>query len=106
MACQVNLSARAEADIEGILARLQTTAPVAMVGWYTRLMVVVQTLENHPIRCPLAAEAATLGFELRELLFGKRRSTFRILFRIDGDVVNVLHIRRASRGPVIPADLS
>jgi plasmid stabilization system protein ParE len=105
VAGKVNLSAKAEADIDDVLARFQNNAPGAMVGWHARLLAALQTLEYQPGRCPLAAEAKAMAFELRELLFGKRRGTFRILFRIDGGVVNVLHIRRACRGPLNAADL-
>ncbi len=105
MTFTVNLSARAETDVDGILAWLQTIAPGAMAGWYNRIITGIQTLEYLPTRCPLAAESPALGFELRELLHGKRRGTFRILFKIEGDLVNVLHIRRATRGPVNITDL-
>jgi hypothetical protein len=37
----------------------------------------LQTLENHPERCALAAEAAAQGIELREELFGRRRGLYR-----------------------------
>ena len=54
MTFTVNLSARAETDVDGILAWLQTIAPGAMAGWYNRIITVIQTLEYLPTRCPLA----------------------------------------------------
>jgi hypothetical protein len=69
------------------------------------LLEKLQTLENMPESCPLAAEAEVLGIELRELLFGKRRGVYRILFTVEGDVAKVLHIRRASRDWLKPEDL-
>jgi hypothetical protein len=61
--------------------------------------------ERHPGRCRLAAEANELGFELRDLLFGKRRGVYRILFVVDERTVNVLHIRHAARDAAWPHDL-
>jgi hypothetical protein len=37
--------------------------------------------------------------EVRQLLYGRRPHTYRILFTIEGDVVQVLHIRHARRRP-------
>jgi hypothetical protein len=53
-----------------------------------------------PERCGHAAEADTTGEDARELLFGRRRGTFRVVFVIRNGVVYIRHIRRASRGPV------
>lgn len=65
----------------------------------------MQSLEEEPERCPLAAEAENLKVELRELLFGKRRGVYRISFTIEGEVINVLHIRHAARDWLKPEDL-
>ena len=46
---------------------------------------------------PAADEAADLGMDLRELLYGRRRGVYRILFTIDGSVRP--HPSRPSRGP-------
>ncbi len=105
MIYHVILTARAEADLDEILSEIQIQAPHAMVGWYSRLMASINSLERLPLRCPLADEADALGCELRELLFGKRRGTYRILFAILGKTVPILHVRRAARGPVTTADL-
>ena len=102
MPSEVNITARAESDNDDVLAWMQTSAPLTMNRWYTRLMAAVRTLEVMPERCPLADEANELGIEMRELLFGKRRGVFRVLFTIDGQTVNVIHVRRAARGPITP----
>jgi hypothetical protein len=47
-----------------------------------------------------------VGLELRELLFGKRRGVYRILFVVDGRTVNILHIRHTASGPLSTFDLS
>lgn len=50
-----------------------------------------------PDRCPIARESKRVFFELRQLLFGHKPDVLRILFTIDGDVVRVLKIVRASK---------
>ena len=105
MSFSVNISARAEADIDAALVWIRAQAPTTAQRWYDRLRAAMETLETMPERFSLAAEAVELQLELRELLFGKRRGTFRILFTIQGSTVHVLHVRRAARGPVIPGEI-
>jgi plasmid stabilization system protein ParE len=105
MVFSVQISAKAEADIDAALTWVMAQAPMTAQRWFNRLLAAVKTLESMPERCPLATEAADLGIELRELLFGKRRGTFRILFTVDASIVHVLHIRRATRGPITQADI-
>ncbi len=101
----VRITPRAQAELKETLAWLHQRSPQAAANWHARLLVKVQTLEQAPERCPLADEAAELGIELRELLFGKRSGVFRIVFTIDRDVVTVLRIRRASRDRLQPGDV-
>ena len=63
------------------------------------------TLEINPGRYPLAAEAQRLKIDLREMLVGRRRNVYRILYTIEGDVVTVHHIRRAARDWLKPGEL-
>ena len=53
-----------------------------------------------PARCPLALENDRFPFEVRQLLYGRKPHVYRILFTIDGDTVNILHIRHARRKPM------
>jgi plasmid stabilization system protein ParE len=102
----VQITAKALRDVEGVLLWFHDQHASASAGrWHSQLMARIDTLERQPGRCRLAAEADELGFELRELLFGKRRGVYRILFVIDGRTVNILHIRHAARRPVSPSDL-
>jgi plasmid stabilization system protein ParE len=90
----VILGPRAERDLDEIA--------LTGVGATTllRLRHAIASLESNPERFGTAPEADDLGLEVREILVGKRRGTFRILFTVDGTTVNVRHIRRGSRGPV------
>jgi hypothetical protein len=54
---------------------------------------------------PLADEAADLGLELRQLLFGRRRGVYRILFTIDGQTVTIHRVRHAAQDRLSPDDV-
>ncbi len=55
-----------------------------------------------PKRCPLAKENEYFSQEIRQLLYGQRRNSYRILFTVLEEVftVRILHIRHSSQ-PVI-----
>ncbi len=106
MKYHVHITAKALRDVESVLRWFQDQHASATAGrWHSQLMTRIDTLERQPARCRLAAEADELGIELRELLFGKRRGVYRILFIIDRRTVNILHIRHAARRPVSQSDL-
>ena len=105
MNCHVNIMAKAQGDVLEICGWLSQFSPEAAADWHAAIIERIQTLEENPLRCPLAREAGKLGIELRELTFGKRRGTFRILFTIDANNVNVLRIRRATRDLIKANDL-
>ena len=54
---------------------------------------------------PLADEAADLGIELRQTLFGKRRHVYRILYTFDGDTVHIHRVRHAAQDRLSADDL-
>jgi hypothetical protein len=51
----------------------------------------METLTYQPSRCPLAAENPKFPFEIRELLYGKRKNKHRIIFTMRNDDVVVLY---------------
>jgi hypothetical protein len=61
--------------------------------WYMVAMEKIYSLEHFPMRCPVARESEIVGVEIRHLLFGvSSKHTHRVLYEIDGDVVNVLRV--------------
>lgn len=58
-----------------------------------------------PERCGLAAEAEDVGLEIRELHFGKRQGTYRLLFTIRGRAVHILRVWHSARAAVQRDDL-
>lgn len=65
-------------------------------------MAAVDSLAEMPRRCGLAPEAGELGFELRQLLYGRKRGRYRILFIIERRTVKILHIHHSARQPLAP----
>jgi plasmid stabilization system protein ParE len=104
MAYHVRIAARAERDAEEAIRYLQQRSRTGAARWHAGLTEALRSLEDQPERCGLAPEAEELGIELRQLLFGKRRGVYRVLFTIDADTVNVLHIRHAAQRPLQPGD--
>ncbi len=97
MAFQVRIADQALAEVEDVLAWMQGHSPAAAARWYAALLAAVRTLESHPERCALAPEGEKYGVPLRQLLAGKRRQAYRVLFTVGGNVVNVVHVRHGAR---------
>jgi plasmid stabilization system protein ParE len=68
-------------------------------------MARLDTLENHPERCALAAESEDVGEEIRELLLGRRRYKYRILFTVSGKTVTILRVWHSSRDSITREEL-
>ena len=98
---RVELSDQAQRDIAAIYDWLQSQqAGDAGEQWFLALRAAVTSLTNLPSRCPLAPENRDSPVEVRHLLYGRRPHVYRILFAIERDVVQVLHIRHGRRRPV------
>jgi hypothetical protein len=67
-------------------------------------MDAVGSLSTFPARCAEAPESRFFDREIRQLLYGRGRNVYRILFTIQDDVVSVLHIRHGAREVMKPDD--
>jgi len=105
MSFQVIFRSRARADIAAAVAWLARSSPAAAARWRSGLFRIVEKLETNPTLYPAADEAADLGLELRELMYGRRRTMYRILFTITGQMVNVLRVRHAAQDRLKPGDV-
>jgi len=98
MAYRVDISPSALQDAEDAYFWILSQTSTAIAGqWYEGLLEAVFSLENFPLRCPLAPESDDLGKEVRQLLYGKRGNQYRILFGIwwdDNTAENVARIYR------------
>lgn len=104
MKYRVELAATAKADIRESARWLIDQASQAVAArWLAGLYKAMATLEKQPRRCPIAAESDKFPEEIRELLYGRRRSgKHRILFKIEGNTVYVLYVRHTARDELEP----
>ena len=104
MTYQVVLTDRAARDLDEAYRWCAERAPEAAVGWYNGFIDALNSLVSNPERCPVAAEGRKLSIEIRQLLYGRRRS-YRALFLVREQTVVVLHIRHTARCEANPEDL-
>ena len=101
MQYRVMLTDKAEADVESVLKWFcDQRATDAGGRWFAQLMTRLDTLEQHPEGCSLAAESKDLDEEIRELLVGRRRYKYRLLFRITDKTVQILRVWHSSRDAI------
>jgi plasmid stabilization system protein ParE len=100
---EVRLSEPAEIEIEAAyLGRMRFGLPAAD-RWYAGLARALESLSQLARRYPLAPESDMLGGEVRQMIYGRGRSAYRILYRVldpkEGSpgIVRILHVRHAGR---------
>ncbi len=104
MTFRVVIARRAAGEIAANHRWLSERSPPRADRWRDSLLRAVDSLEEQPERYPLAPESEWYDGELRELLHGKRRQAYRILFEIRGDAVAVLRVRHHSQNQLGPDD--
>lgn len=72
--------------------------------WIEGLYKAILSLENMPYRCSLAFEHNFFEEEIRQLIYGKGRNTYRIIFTIVDDSVQILFVRHSSQKPIFDED--
>jgi plasmid stabilization system protein ParE len=65
-------------------------------------MQAIRSLQDNPERCGLAPESEWCPGEIRQLLHGKRKGVYRILFEIRHDAVYILHVRHGAQDLLSP----
>jgi len=96
MSYQVLITERAERELKDATDRIAEHAPETADRWFNGFIKALSTLGLNPQRCGLARENALFPYELRCLLYGRRRS-YRAVFTIRDDAVVVLSIRHTAR---------
>jgi plasmid stabilization system protein ParE len=95
MAYLVNITARAERDLEALYVEIHAEDSEAALKWYLGLHEAILTLERLPNRCPVTRENP----QLRHLLYGRKPHIYRVIYRVleMQKRVDVLHIRHGAR---------
>jgi plasmid stabilization system protein ParE len=98
---RVVVTARARADAVEAFRWKAEASHQAAARWYAGLEKAIAKLGELPERHPIAEEESELlGITLRQMLYGRRRGVFRLLFSIEGETVILHAIRHSSRGPM------
>lgn len=98
MKYHIDISSVAEAEVDNILLSLsQLTSPSQASQWYMGLLQAIESLSQMPNRCVLAPENKNFSLKIRQLLYGKGRNLYRVLFTVFDDenvsTVRILHVR-------------
>jgi plasmid stabilization system protein ParE len=95
---RIKLTLRAVDDAEQAHAWMaEHHSPMRAAKWYVGLFAAIESLRAFPHRCSLAPEADAFDEPVRQLLYGRRRGVYRILFVVRGETVNVLGIRHGAQ---------
>ncbi|AFZ25355.1 plasmid stabilization system protein [Cylindrospermum stagnale PCC 7417] len=105
MAFQVRTTEAADAQIEAAYLWLRDYNPAYADQWFRGLMNAIASLQEKPRRCALVSEREVFSEEVRQLFYGKSRSTYRILFAIRDDTVYVLYVRHSSQALLTTDDV-
>jgi plasmid stabilization system protein ParE len=99
MTHRVVIQPRAERDLREAVRWIleRSKSPATAARWVRGIRARIATLASHPGRCPVDPDSAAYGADVRVLLYGKKRGTYRILFAIERDAVRVLTIRHSAR---------
>lgn len=94
MTYRVKISPTALQEIESIYTWITKDAPDIAAAWFNGLFDAIESLETMPFRCPLAPEAEILKEEIRQFIY---RKNYRLLYKVEGEVVQIYHIRHTSQ---------
>jgi toxin ParE1/3/4 len=91
----VSLSDRALGDMELIYEFVQADSSDRAFAWFNDFAEAIHSLERYPERGAVTPESK----RLRLLLFGKKPTTYRIIYTVDKRpaAVSILHIRHGAR---------
>jgi toxin ParE1/3/4 len=94
----VSLTDRALRDMELIYEFVQADSSERAFAWFHNLAEAIYSLERYPDRGAVTPESK----KLRHLHFGKKPTTYRIIYTVDKRhaAVSILHIRHVARAPL------
>ena len=97
MRFQVRVTSAAERDMDEAFDWYLEQSSSAALSWQEQLAEALRSLETFPERCPLAPDHAFLRRAVRQLVFGRRRGPYRLLFEVGERKVFVLRLRHGAR---------
>jgi plasmid stabilization system protein ParE len=105
MTFQVELTPIAEAQIDRTYRWYRKRNPDFADRLFRSLLNTIATLQEKPHRCGLAVEHEIFSEEVRQLLHGKSKNVYRVLFVIRDAKVYVLYVRNSSQSLLTTEDI-
>lgn len=93
MQFQVIITPSAKADIFEINTWFLENYPDLSESWLWGISQSVISLSKSPERCPISSESEAFDVIVRQLIYGNKPHTYRILFSIQGEKVFILRVR-------------
>jgi len=95
----VRLTDRALRDLEAIYEFIEADSSESAFSWFNGFAGTIYSLERFPGRGAVIPEDK----KLRHLLFGKKPSSYRIIYALDKrkNAVTILHIRHGARAALL-----
>jgi plasmid stabilization system protein ParE len=99
MAYAVELTRRAERDLDNLYEFLSAEDSKVIRRWFNGLENAIYKLQGLPRRCPRAPESRRTSPSLRHFLYGSKPNVYRVLYEVDEsrELVRVLTIRHGAR---------
>ncbi len=101
MQFQVIITPSAKADIFEINTWHLGNYPDAAESWLWGISQAVTSLSKFPERCAISAESEAFDVIVRQLIYGKKPKTYRILFSIQGEKVYILRVRSTKQKSIL-----
>jgi plasmid stabilization system protein ParE len=101
---QVIIQPSAEEGIKEAYYGVSNYSPRNARSWLEGLQQAIFSLEKMPLRCSLAFENNFFAEEIRQLIYGKGKNTYRILFTVIEQTVHILYVRHSAQQPLLPED--
>lgn len=86
---RIEIKPTAEDDLARRYQQIAEESPQNAVRWYLQTIGAIEKLDILAERCPIAPEDVEIQLGIRHLIIGN----YRALYFINGDVVEVLHVR-------------
>ena len=93
----INIKPTAENDLENCYLHIAEDSPQNALNWYLSIVDAIEKLDKMAERCPIAPEDQDIRLGIRHLIIG----SYRVLYKIDGDTVDVLHVRHSAKKRVL-----
>jgi plasmid stabilization system protein ParE len=107
MTYRVEVTEPAELEIDRAYLWLSRRSPRDAGRWHRGLLSAMMSLKSMPRRCPIAPDQERCADEVRQLLYTRGRTVYKVLFSVrdpfpdEGEgLVRVLHVWHGAQDPL------